>query len=49
MYEIIAYYSGFNKYLVKRCYDGLQFLCSSKILNFMLRLGLIGGENENRI
>jgi len=40
MFEIITYHPGFSKYLLKR-QDGVQFYCSLKVLNHMLRLNLI--------
>lgn len=40
MYKIVAYHPGAGKYLIRR-WDGVQFFCNLKMLNFMLRLGLI--------
>jgi len=40
MYKIVAYHPGTGKYYLMRR-DGVQFFCNLKMLNFMLRLGLI--------
>jgi len=40
MYKIVAYHPGAGKYLIRRR-DGVQFFCNLKMLNFVLRLGLI--------
>ena len=40
MYKMIAYHPGINKYLLMRK-DGTKLYVSIKMLNFMIKLGII--------